>query len=94
MQTMEVVVGPPLADPCDGERTVRLYPNPTRSVLQLESVCDTIAEIKVWSMSGQLMEVRRFNGNYNAAWLSTGVYVMEMISSTGEALVRKMFVKY
>lgn len=94
MQTMEVVVGPPLADPCDGERTVRLYPNPTRSVLQLESVCDTIAEIKVWSMSGQLMEVRPFNGNYNAAWLSTGVYVMEMISSTGEALVRKMFVKY
>ncbi len=94
MQTMEVVVGPPLADPCDGERTVRLYPNPTRSVLQLESVCDTIAVIKVWSMSGQLMEVRRFNGNYNAAWLSTGVYVMEMISSTGEALVRKMFVKY
>lgn len=94
MQTIDVTIGPPLAAPCDGERTVRLYPNPARSVVQIESVCDTISAIRIWSMSGQLMETRSFNGNYNAAWLSTGVYVMEMLSSTDEALVRKMFVKY
>ena len=93
-QEMKVVVGPPLAGGCDGELTVRLYPNPTRSILQIESACDSITEIRVWSVTGQFIETKTMNGSYNASRLPSGVYVLEMLNTTGETKVRKMFVKY
>ncbi len=93
MQTMEVLVGPPLAGDCDSELTVRIYPNPVKSVLQVETEGSCVAFLRILTASGSLVESRAFNGQYDASNLSKGVYILEMSNEEGTPLVRKLFVK-
>lgn len=93
MQTMEVLVGPPLAGDCDSELTVRIYPNPVKSVLQVETEGSCVAFLRILTASGSLVESRAFNGQYDASYLSKGVYILEMSNEEGTPLVRKLFVK-
>jgi hypothetical protein len=93
MQTMEVLVGPPLAGDCDSELTVRIYPNPVKSILQVETEGSCVSFLRILTASGSLVESRAFNGQYDASYLSKGVYILEMSNEEGVSLVRKLFVK-
>jgi hypothetical protein len=93
MQTMEVLVGPPLAADCEGELTVRIYPNPVKSILQVETEGSCVSFLRILTASGSLVESRAFNGQYDASYLSKGVYILEMSNEEGVSLVRKLFVK-
>jgi hypothetical protein len=52
-----------------------------------------VSFLRILTASGSLVESRAFNGQYDASYLSKGVYILEMSNEEGVSLVRKLFVK-
>ncbi len=68
---------------------LRLYPNPTRHTLNVESMAGSIAGVRVCSMSGTVIfEQKNINEPLytisTSAW-ATGPYIVTVYSTTGEA---------
>jgi hypothetical protein len=73
--------------------TVRIYPNPTRSIIQIESENNRIAMIRVLDLNGRVIDDKKYDGTYDSSNLCQGIYVLELIGENSLSLVRKMFVK-
>jgi|GEM_PF-1727497 len=69
---------------------VSLYPNPVVNELNLTAK-ETIKEVKIFSMNGQLVQDAKFNNNsatVNMSALKTGVYVAQVLTAKGIQTVK------
>lgn len=73
--------------------TVRIYPNPTKSILQIESRDNRIFTLKVWDLEGRLIDENKYDGIYDTSFLKQGLYVLELIGENNKPLARKLFIK-
>ena len=77
-------------DVCDGDGTLRLFPNPANSVVTLQAPI-TMTDVKIFSIDGQL--VKEFDANdtqvrLNVSDLNTGVYIVHA-AGTSTRLIKK-----
>jgi hypothetical protein len=72
---------------------VRIYPNPTSSIIQIESEINHIATIRVIDLNGRVIDDKEYDGTYDSSNLCQGIYVLELIGENSLSLVRKMFIK-
>lgn len=71
---------------------LRVYPNPTKNRLYLESH-STISQVELYSLQGQRYMID-WNGDYlNLSGLSSGVYILKVQNAGGEVLTRKVIRK-
>jgi len=75
------------------EIVVRIYPNPTKGFLNIESENNKIEFVRIINMQGRVLSNESFNGRVNTDALTSGVYILELIGGSKKALVRKMFIK-
>jgi hypothetical protein len=83
-----------LADYEGNTNEIRLYPNPAQSNLTIESHSKTIANLKVYSISGALLqEVNNVNANtysMNISQYNNGVYFVTIRFEDGSASNQKI----
>lgn len=88
-----VEINNPMSADTLNECTIRLYPNPARSVLNLETEGEVIDNIKVYSALGNLIMQEPWTGKVNTQFLSAGIYIIELQSTCSRKLLRKVFIK-
>lgn len=79
------------------EDKIELYPNPVRDVLQLKMTSQAPASIKIYDLSGKLIEVLNSKNGVNEIpiltnQLKSGMYFLEILSDSNKTI--KKFVKY
>ena len=75
------------------EITARIYPNPARHHLQIETPDIRISTFALRSTTGQLLQQKSYTGTCDVSSLSPGMYFLELKDETGVVLIRKMFLK-
>ena len=76
VENNDIVTG--VEDVCDGDGTLRLFPNPANSMVTLQAPI-TITDVKIFTIDGQL--VKEYDANdtkvrLNVSDLNTGVYIV------------------
>lgn len=66
-------------------KTIKLYPNPIRNVLQIEDKDNVITAVKIIDLTGKtlLQQYQNFQ-NINVENLASGTYVVEVYSQTSK----------
>lgn len=75
------------------EITARIFPNPVRHQLQIETTGVRIASYSLRSCTGQLLQQASNTGSCDVSSLNPGMYFLELKDENGVVLVRKMFLK-
>ncbi len=88
-----IEINNPMSADTLNECTIRIYPNPVRSVLNLETAGEIIDNIQVYSVLGKLVMQEPWTGKINTQFLSAGVYIIELHSTCSRKLLRKVFIK-
>ncbi len=66
------------------EQAVKLYPNPVKNVLYIDSTIHTIIKIEIYSVVGKkVLEFNRNLGKLNIKELSSGLYLIKISSKNG-----------
>jgi len=67
----------------EGEASLKIYPNPSSEMLQVEWSGNGNAQLTLFSLSGQRLETQTFTGNttLNVSELPTGWYMLEVRTS-------------
>lgn len=86
-----LVLSPSLAGVNDlNNATVQVYPNPVVNQMQISADAN-IQEVKIYSLTGQLVQNQKLNGksaNLNVSALKAGVYVAQIITEKGVQTVK------
>jgi hypothetical protein len=80
---------------------MKMYPNPAKNFLTIDLIGKhQLYAIRILSIEGQLMKEERIDGHnnfirklFNIQTLPNGVYIIELIDSSGESIKAKQFVK-
>ncbi|MFN8155633.1 MAG: T9SS type A sorting domain-containing protein [Bacteroidia bacterium] len=92
-QRLTVTIGSQGFGQVANEITARIYPNPTRHQLQIETADAHITTYSIRSSTGQLLLQKAFEGTCDVSTLAPGMYFLELKDERGVVLVRKMFVR-
>ena len=68
----------------ENEQSVKIYPNPTMGVLNIEG--EDMASVEVYNTVGQRIMMREVNGNavqLNTESLSNGLYIVRIYANDG-----------
>lgn len=90
---LAVAVGSQSIDQSENQYTVRIFPNPVRHQLQIESPDVKIVTVHLRSSTGQLLMSQSYNGTCDVSTLAPGMYFLELKDETGAVQIRKMFMK-
>lgn len=76
------------------ENAIAAYPNPVKNVLNIESQSKTIANLKVYAISGALLqemkEVNKNNVLLNISNYTNGIYFVNLTLEDGSSVVQKI----
>ncbi|MDB5283108.1 MAG: hypothetical protein JWO06_2183 [Bacteroidota bacterium] len=75
----------------NANNSISIYPNPASTQLYIHAENFKPQELKLYDVSGQIVQQGKFEPQVNISQLSGGVYFIEV--KTGDILVRKRFVK-
>jgi hypothetical protein len=90
---ISVQINSPMNSDTVKECSIRIYPNPVRSVLNLETAGEVIDNVRIYSLEGKLIEQESWTGEINTQFLSPGVYIVELQSTCSRKFLRKVFIK-
>ena len=66
--------------------TIKLYPNPVRDYLTIESEY-TIEALVIYDLTGKMVkEIKQISNKIDLSELSTGYYLLRVTTSEGEAM--------
>ncbi|MFN0189621.1 MAG: T9SS type A sorting domain-containing protein [Bacteroidia bacterium] len=92
-KNLYIEINSPMSIDTPQEFTIRLYPNPVRSILNIETGGEIINEIQIYSIEGLLIMQTPWTEKINTQSLSPGVYIIELNSNENRKLLRKVFIK-
>jgi hypothetical protein len=75
------------------EITVRIFPNPTKNTLQIETNGQRIDRAIIYNLEGKIILQQTYVGTINTSYLNSGAYILELLNQQNQSLVRKLFVK-
>ena len=76
------------------DNSIKIYPNPTQSILSVSSTLSKIQEIQFYSISGnKVLSVNSKFESINTAQLSPSIYLLKIINSDGFIAYKKMIIK-
>jgi hypothetical protein len=75
------------------EITVRIFPNPTKNTLQIETNGQTIDRAIIYNLEGKIVLQQSYVGTLNTSNLNSGAYILELLNQQNQSVVRKLFVK-
>ncbi|MBK9319812.1 MAG: T9SS type A sorting domain-containing protein [Bacteroidetes bacterium] len=90
---ISIQINSPMNSDTVKECSIRIYPNPVRSVLNLETAGEVIDNVRIYSLEGKLISQESWTGEINTQFLSPGVYIVELQSTCSRKLLRKVFIK-
>jgi len=73
---------------------IKLYPNPTKDIINLETSDNSISQCNVYNVNGQIVKsFKVFQGNniYNISDFKTGIYFIQIPTQNG--IVNKKIIK-
>lgn len=72
---------------------ISLYPNPTNSVLNINSEAEFISSIMIRDVTGKEILAGKTNGQINVSFLEAGVYFISLYNESEQLVCIKKFVK-
>ena len=75
------------------EVTIKMFPNPTFGILNIETDDVRIINSRIYSLDGRVIQGSTFDGTVNTEGLTSGIYILELCDKYGIGLVRKLFMK-
>jgi hypothetical protein len=91
-QTLNVQFGVGLGNESK-ETTIKMFPNPTFGILNIETEDVRISNSKIYSLDGRIIIGSTFDGTVNTESLTSGMYIIELCDKYGKGIVRKLFMK-
>lgn len=78
------------------ELITRIYPNPARDYIQIETEDEDLIHIEIYSMDGRLQVEDNFFGNTKISTdgLSNGMYIVRMKASNGSMSTKKIMIQH
>ena len=92
-ERLTVFIGTVGLDEISSDIIVRMYPNPTNSVLNIETKNNTIEQYCIYNLQGQLVKCASYSNLINTDELQSGAYILELRNKSNESLVRKLFIR-
>lgn len=75
------------------EITVRIFPNPTKNTLQIETNGQKIDRAIIYNLEGKIVLQQTYVGPLNTSNLNSGAYILELLNQQNQSVIRKLFVK-
>lgn len=74
----------------DFRTAVKLFPNPTRDILNIEGLAQSENTVEIYSIEGQLLNITRLNSNrtVNVAGYKPGIYLLRIINNSGATTLK------
>ncbi|HQF29037.1 MAG TPA: T9SS type A sorting domain-containing protein, partial [Bacteroidia bacterium] len=72
---------------------VRVYPNPTSSILNIETKYHKIALCEIRNLQGQIVSHQTYSQSIDIQNLTDGVYFILLLDNNQKVLSRKLVVK-
>jgi len=92
-ESLRVLIGPMNVVGDSSEIIVRMYPNPTIGILNIETKNNTIEQYCIYNLQGQLVKCASYSNLINTDELQSGAYILELRNKSNESLVRKLFIR-
>lgn len=74
--------------------SVKMYPNPARSILNIESDLLPVTKVEFYSVLGnKVMETANTNGSINIDNLASGVYMVRMFGENNQSVTKKLVIE-
>jgi hypothetical protein len=71
----------------------QIYPNPAHTALHIQTDYKDFKHYRIYSIYGQLVEERKFSKQIDIEYLQDGLYLIQFLNRSGDALLTQKFVK-